>query len=82
MIVSASWRCSGSRARGDARPDSDLDLLIEFEPTAVVGLLGYGEIEEELSELFGLKVDLVSKPGLKRLLRDRVLRERIVLHAQ
>ena len=48
----------GSRLKGTARPDSDLDLLVEFEPDRVPGLLGLSGIELELTEMLGVKVDL------------------------
>ncbi len=71
----------GSAARGEARPDSDIDLLVEFQPQARVGLLGFARLMNELTELLGRKVDLVSKPGLKPLIRDSVLAEARVIYA-
>ncbi len=55
----------GSAARGEARPDSDVDILVEFRPDAEVGFIEYGGLMLALSELLGRKVDLVSKPALK-----------------
>ena len=55
----------GSRARGDNRPDSDVDLLVEFLPDASIGLIGYSKLQRELSEIFGMKVELVTKIELK-----------------
>jgi predicted nucleotidyltransferase len=65
----------GSAARGEARPESDIDVLVEFLPESKVGLLDYTGLMLDLSDLFGRKVDLVSKRGLKPLLRDSILRE-------
>ena len=65
----------GSHARGDARPDSDVDFLVEFQGGAPVGLLEYAALMRELSTLLGRKVDLVSKKALKPLIRDSVIRE-------
>jgi uncharacterized protein len=48
----------GSVLRGDERSDSDVDLLVSFEPGAVPGMLGFAAIEAELSELLGRRVDL------------------------
>jgi predicted nucleotidyltransferase len=63
----------GSVLRDDFRPDSDVDVLVEFEPGHVVGLR-FIDIEDELSELLGgRKVDLVSEKSLNPRLRDRVL---------
>ena len=65
----------GSAARGDVRPESDIDLLVEFLPDARVDLFDYSGLMLDLSELIGCKVDLVSKKGLKPLIRDSVLKE-------
>ena len=65
----------GSAARGEARPESDIDVLVEYLPGAEVGLLDYAGLMLDLSDLFGRKVDLVSKRGLKPLIRDSILRE-------
>ena len=71
----------GSAARGDMRPDSDIDFLVEFRPEARIGLLAFAGLMNALSELVGRKVDLVSKPGLKPLIRDAVLAESRVVYA-
>jgi len=63
----------GSRARGDNRPDSDIDLLVEFFPDTVLGLIGYGRFRDELSQLFGVPVDLAPRHGLKPIIRDYAL---------
>ncbi|MDY0384040.1 nucleotidyltransferase family protein [Trichlorobacter sp.] len=63
----------GSFARGTARPDSDLDLLVDFvHPTS---LLTQIRIERELSELLGIKIDLVTEQGLSPYLRDQIKAE-------
>lgn len=71
----------GSAARGEARPDSDIDLLVEFEPGARVGLIGYASLMLDLTSLLGRKVDLVEKDGVKALIRAAVLSEARVLYA-
>jgi len=71
----------GSSARGEARPDSDVDLLVEFQPDAQTGLLEYAGLMLDLSDLLGRRVDLVSKNGLKPLIRESVLQEARVLYA-
>src|SRR5690242_19872380 len=63
----------GSALRDDFHSSSDYDLLVEFEPDAKVGLIGLGEMEAELEDLFGRKVDLVPKQGLKPQIREEVL---------
>ena len=71
----------GSAARGDMQPESDIDLLVEFEPEASIGLFEFAGMEEELTALLGRKVDLVSKRGLKPRVRPYVLRDATVVHA-
>ncbi len=71
----------GSVLREDFRPDSDVDVLYEFEPGHTVGF-EIVDIEEELSRLFGgRKVDLINAKYLNRHLRDRVLAEAEVQYA-
>jgi hypothetical protein len=65
----------GSAARGEMRSDSDIDLLVEFLPGAKVDLVDYAGLMLDLSKLIGRKVDLVSKNGLKPLIRASVLKE-------
>ena len=65
----------GSVLKGTARPDSDIDLLVEFEPGATPGFLGLSAIELELTELLGgCRVDLRTPQELSRLFRDEVAR--------
>jgi hypothetical protein len=71
----------GSAARGDARPDSDVDLLVVFEDDARVSLFTLIDLQAELSTLFNRPVDLVPKDGLKPVLRQEVLAEAQVLYA-
>ena len=70
----------GSAVRPDFRKDSDIDLLVLFQPEARIGL-EFWALEGELSEVIGRKVDLVPKEGLKPLIRDEVLAEAQVLYA-
>lgn len=53
----------GSYARGEQRPDSDLDILIQFKER--IGLLKLVQIEQELSDKIGVKVDLVTENAIK-----------------
>jgi hypothetical protein len=71
----------GSAARGEMRPDSDIDLLVEFLPQAEIGLIDYAGLMLDLGSLLGRKVDLVSKRGLKPLIRPTVLGEARTLYA-
>ena len=63
----------GSVLRADFRTDSDVDVLVEFEPGTRVGLLGLAAMEIELSDLFGRKVDLRTAAELSRYFRDEVV---------
>ena len=71
----------GSAARGEMRPDSDIDLLVEFLPDAQVDLVDYAGLMLDLSRLLGRKVDLVSKNGLKPLIRNSVQEEARIVYA-
>jgi predicted nucleotidyltransferase len=72
----------GSVLREDFRPDSDVDVLVEFEPGHVVGLRLI-QMEEELSQLLGgHKVDIVTSKFLNRRIRDRVLASAEVQYAE
>lgn len=65
----------GSAARGDARPESDIDLVVEFDPAAQIDLFDLMDVEAYLSDLLGRPVDLVPRAGLKRRVRERAIGE-------
>ena len=72
----------GSVLRDDFGPDSDIDVLVELGPNHGLGLLDWVEMIDELSTLFGRKVDLVSKRGLRNpFRRHEILTTREVIHA-
>lgn len=71
----------GSAARGEMRPDSDIDLLVEFFPEAKVDLLDHAGLMLDLSKLLRRRVDLVSKRGLKPLIRASILEEARLVYA-
>jgi len=64
----------GSALRGELREDSDIDLLVEFEPGHVPGLAFFA-MQNELSEILGRKVDLNTPQFLSRYFREQVLAE-------
>jgi uncharacterized protein len=64
----------GSVLAGTDGPDSDVDLLVEFEPGKKPGFLELAGIEEELSAIIGRRVDLRTAEDLSRFFRDDVLR--------
>jgi uncharacterized protein len=74
----------GSQLKGTARPDSDIDLLVEFEPSRVPSLLALASMELELAELLGgRRVDLRTAEDLSRYFRDEVgVRQRYSMHAE
>jgi predicted nucleotidyltransferase len=71
----------GSVLRGEDRPDSDLDLLVEFLPGQRIGLIGLAAMERELSVLAGRKVDLRTPGDLSPRFREEVLRTAAVQYA-
>ena len=70
-------RVFGSVARGEADSQSDIDILVEFKRGTT--LLGHAALINELEELLGVKVDVVSDRGLRERIRDRVLSEAVAL---
>ena len=72
----------GSVLRDDFKPDSDMDVLVEFEPGHVVGLLRLSGMEIELSEILGCKVDLRTPAELSRYFRQEVLDSAEVQYAE
>lgn len=71
----------GSQLKGTAKPDSDVDLLVEFEPGHTPGLLGVATMEIELTALLGKKVDLRTAQDVSRYFRDEVMRTAQVQYA-
>lgn len=59
----------GSRARGDFRPDSDTDIMIDIDPEAPVGIYEYVGIKDFIASLFDGPVDVVDREGLKPYVR-------------
>ena len=70
----------GSALRDDFTPESDIDLLVEFEPEVRMGLFGFHDVEAELSELLGRKVDLNTADSLSKYFREEVLAEAETLY--
>ena len=66
-------RVFGSVARGESGSESDIDLLVEFEPGR--SLLDHAALQIELEALLGRRVDVASERGLRPRIRERVLRE-------
>lgn len=70
----------GSALRADFGPDSDVDILIEFEPDTRVSLFDLGGMQMELTELLGREVDLKTAGFLSRYFRDDVLKRAEVVY--
>jgi len=70
-------RVFGSVVRGEETPESDLDLLVEFEPGR--SLLDHIALAQDLKDLLGREVDVVTEGGLHSYIRDRVCREAVPL---
>jgi uncharacterized protein len=71
----SSLEVFGSYVRNEQTPESDLDVLVTFDQTP--GLLRYIELEYHLSDLLGVKVDLVTKDALKPRIGQRILSEAV-----
>jgi len=65
----------GSVARGESGPDSDVDLLVDFDRP--VGLFHFFRVQHRLEEILGCRVDLVMRDAVKRQLRDRIFAEAV-----
>lgn len=63
----------GSVLREDFRPDSDIDVLVVFDPSARITFITLGRMKRELSEIFQRPVDLVPQEGLKPVIREAIL---------
>lgn len=65
----------GSYVRGGQQPDSDVDILIELERPARIGLIGLVELQEYLSEVLGAPADIALKSSLRKRIGQRILAE-------
>jgi predicted nucleotidyltransferase len=65
----------GSVARGESGPDSDVDLLVDFDRP--IGLFHFFRVQRRIEEILGAKVDLVMRDAVKRQLRDRIFAEAV-----
>jgi len=72
-----SFRVFGSLVRGELGPRSDIDILVEFEPDARIGLFEFVRLQRRLSEVLGRPVDLATPDSLHKALRERILSEAI-----
>jgi len=71
----------GSAARNEMGPDSDVDVLVEFQPNHQMDLFDFGHLQDELTALAGRRVDLVSKRGMNRSIAPHILKDAQLLSA-
>lgn len=71
----------GSTLHGEARPDSDLDVLVEFEPGHTPGLFTFVDLKDDLSAILDRQVDLRTAQDLSRYFRDSVVKEAQPIYA-
>jgi predicted nucleotidyltransferase len=67
----------GSHARGDGRPDSDIDIMVEIAPDARIGVFEYAGIVRLIKGMFAVRVDVANREGLKPLVRRSVERDAV-----
>ena len=67
----------GSIARDEARPGSDVDILVEFEPNARIGFFTFSRLQRRLSDILGRPVDLVTPDALHKAMKSRILEEAV-----
>lgn len=67
----------GSLARGEAGPESDVDLIVDYDPASGFNLFDLAGVHRHLSERLGMKVDVVTRNGIHRRIRDRVINEAV-----
>jgi predicted nucleotidyltransferase len=67
----------GSVARGETRPDSDIDLLVDLDPETPIGVFEYARLKLYLASLFGGAADVVNRKKLKPLLRESILHDSV-----
>jgi predicted nucleotidyltransferase len=67
----------GSLARGEARSDSDVDIMVDLDPERRLGLFGFASIQADLEDLLKVKVDLTEAKALKRFVKEQAVSEKV-----
>lgn len=75
-----SVKLFGSELRGEAGPNSDVDLIVEFDDKATVGLFALSEIEDVFRQFLNREADITTPDGLDELIRDRILAEAVTIY--
>lgn len=70
----------GSRAKGTARPNSDYDFLVEFDPKQRVGYFKFFDIERNIKNYLGLPVDIITTKGTNKRLHEEIDKTKVVLY--
>ncbi len=67
----------GSIVKGGQNPQSDVDILVEFEPDAKIGFFTFVRLQKSLEIILGCKVDLTTREALNKHLKDKILKESV-----
>lgn len=65
----------GSYLRNEAENNSDVDILVEFKPTAKIGFFEFVRLQRRLSEIVGKKVDLLTTEAISKFFKEKVIKE-------
>ena len=72
----------GSFLRDKTKNDSDVDILVEFKPTATIGFFEFVRFQRRLSNLLGKKVDLLTPEAISKFLREKILKEAEIVYGR
>lgn len=72
----------GSYLRGEEKNDSDVDLLVEFKPTAKIGFFEFVRLQRRLGDFIGKKVDLLTPEAISKFFRDKVIKEAELIYGE
>lgn len=67
----------GSTARKTQTQESDIDIMIDLDESKLLSVFDYAKIKDDLSELLGVRADIVTRNGLKPSIRERILKEEV-----
>ena len=67
----------GSVARGEARPESDVDIMVDIDPTLRLGLFDFVRIKHDLEDMLQVNVDLAQTRALRRFIKEQAMSEKV-----
>ena len=70
----------GSVARGESNDESDIDILVEFDKEKVPGLFGFVGLQQDLEDILGRKIDLLTYNSIHPFIRDNIMKEQVVIY--